>query len=575
MEAMRVFFFSIFLLASITLEAFDYTVEFQGVESQELLNHLQEGCQTILLGGKKPLSSYASLRKRAEQDIQPISDICRYWGWLGARADFTIIRSSTPKVVFKINLGPLFTFRSFTCVPTIASLDTSWLPIGKPAKSDEILRTEELLIDHLKNRGYAFSKISRKEVVADMQEHTVGCIFYLDLGKEVTFGDLKISGNQDVKAHWIRKHIAWKPGERYSREKMEKTQQNLEKTGLFTSVYLTEGEAEEPLPINLNLQEAKFKRVSASASYTSSKGPGIGFGWQHRNMYGEGNHLNFTTSLWEKFQNVRTSWRTPHFIHYNQDLVWLLEFDRQDTLAYLSQAFSASSTVERHWHERWEGFGAVKFENLHSASPSQKSTFWLAKLPMGVKWNRTNNVFDPLNGVLFNIKLTPSYQFLAPQFIYLTHTSILSLYKSCLHDKFTGAVKVVFGNIFGAAKQTIPMPDRFFSGTENTLRGYRYLSVSPLDTHRIPVGGRSLLALSLEGRVRTESKFGLVLFYDVGNVYSANFPVLRQGFLHSVGIGGRYMTLIGPLRLDIAVPLNPRRKVDSAFQIYFSIGQAF
>jgi translocation and assembly module TamA len=572
---MRIFFFFFCVLVSATLAAFDYTVEFQGVDDAALRNQLLEQSHLIRLRAKKPLSTYSALRKRAEQDIVPISEACQYWGYLGVAVDFTIIRGGMPKVVFKINLGPLFTFRSFSTIPEVPHINTSWLPIGKPAKSDQISQAEEKLIETLKNKGYAFCKIIKKEVVADMHDHTVECIFYLDLGKEVSFGDLTISGHKDVRSEWIRKHIVWRKGERYSRQKLEKSLQNLEKTGLFTSVYFQEGEPAEDLPINLKLQEGKFKRVSASASYTTSKGPGIGLDWQHRNINGEGNKLNFATSLWEKYQNVRTSLRQPHFVHYNQDLIWLLEFDRQDTLAYLSQAFSASSTVERRWHDRWEGFGGTKLENLHSQSPSQKSTYWLAKLPLGVKWNSTNNMFDPLNGVLFNIKLTPSYQFLPPQFVYLNHTTILALYKSFLHDRFTGAIKVVFGNIFGSCKQTIPMPDRFFAGTENTLRGYRYLSVSPLDRDRIPVGGRSLLALSFEARVRSESKLGGVLFYDVGNVYSANFPLLREGLLHSVGIGARYMTPIGPLRLDLAIPLNPRKNIDPAFQVYFSIGQAF
>jgi translocation and assembly module TamA len=139
----------------------------------------------------------------------------------------------------------------------------------------------------------------------------------------------------------------------------------------------------------------------------------------------------------------------------------------------------------------------------------------------------------------------------------------------------TLASKLTLGNIFGAAQHTIPTPDRFFSGTENTLRGYRYLTVSPLNKHDKPIGGRSLLAASIETRFRTDSGFGWALFYDVGNVYSANFPVIDHGFLQSTGAGIRYATPLGPLRLDVAIPLNRRHKIDPHFQIYFSIGQSF
>src|SRR5262249_18262594 len=135
----------------------------------------------------------------------------------------------------------------------------------------------------------------------------------------------------------------------------------------------------------------------------------------------------------------------------------------------------------------------------------------------------------------------------------------------------------------------IPPPERFFAGSDGLLRGYRYLTVSPLNKEREPIGGRSMLIGAFELRWRLTKKWGLVGFYDIGNVYSQSVPDLSRKQLQSVGVGIRYHTLVGPIRLDVAFPLDRRHDIkirdkhsgghhhthDPTYQIYFSIGQSF
>ncbi|MDB6080939.1 MAG: hypothetical protein JWO53_211 [Chlamydiia bacterium] len=578
---MRIAIFFLIFFTHTTLFSLDYKVEIQGIPEQEILTSVKEGSQAIQLKNKKPVASYQALRKRAEGDLQKIVDTCRYYGYLDTEANFTILRAICPTVVFKVDLGPLYTIKQITVVQSGKSSPRS---APKFARTDEILKSEETIILDLKKQGYAFCKSISKEITADALDHTVSIVFYVDMGPEVHFGKTTILGKSSIKSWRIKKHLQWKEGELYNQEKLEQAQQNLEKSGLFSSVIITEkvdtakenlekGKAE--IPIEVNLQEAKHKSFGAGVSYTTSKGPGVRATWENRNSRGRGDKLSFQTELWQKFQNARLCLRQPHFRSYNQDRIWLLEFDRQDTLAYFKEALSGSLLFERYLNDKVSLFWGGKLESLRSKTIEEKATYYLAKLPLGIRWNNSNNLLDPLHGQVVHTRLTPSYQFLAPQFGYVTHATTLISYYSFFRDKMTLAAKANFGNIFGAAKHTIPTPDRFFSGTENTLRGYRYLTVSPLGHKNKPVGGRSLLAGSLEARMRTNSGFGWVLFYDVGNVYSANLPEIGKGVLQSVGAGLRYATPIGPLRLDIACPLNPRRKIDPAFQIYFSIGQSF
>ena len=135
----------------------------------------------------------------------------------------------------------------------------------------------------------------------------------------------------------------------------------------------------------------------------------------------------------------------------------------------------------------------------------------------------------------------------------------------------------MLGSIFGAGKHEIPPPERFYAGSQNTIRGYRFLTVSPIEKrrHHKPVGGRSMFVYSLELRSRITKDIGLVGFWDIGNVYSDAIPNFERRLLQAVGVGLRYYTPVGPLRLDVAVPLNRRKDIDNYFEAYFSIGQSF
>ena len=139
--------------------------------------------------------------------------------------------------------------------------------------------------------------------------------------------------------------------------------------------------------------------------------------------------------------------------------------------------------------------------------------------------------------------------------------------------RFVAAGRVRAGTLLGASAEQVPAESRFYAGGGGSVRGYGFQTIGPFDDSDIPLGGRSLLDASLEGRYRYNDTFGVVGFVDAGNVSDAQYPQfdnLRIG----AGAGLRYMTPAGPLRFDAAIPLNPSDR-DDKFQLYISIGQAF
>jgi translocation and assembly module TamA len=121
----------------------------------------------------------------------------------------------------------------------------------------------------------------------------------------------------------------------------------------------------------------------------------------------------------------------------------------------------------------------------------------------------------------------------------------------------------------------VPVPKRVLGGTDQELRGYRYKTVSPLGEHHLPKGGQSGIFYTFETRFRVSKSIGLVPFFDIGSVYMTRIPNFRGKWYKSVGLGLRYFTFLGPLRFDIAFPLDRRDGIDPRYRVLVSLGQTF
>jgi translocation and assembly module TamA len=143
------------------------------------------------------------------------------------------------------------------------------------------------------------------------------------------------------------------------------------------------------------------------------------------------------------------------------------------------------------------------------------------------------------------------------------------------HDhRIVLAQHLTFGSILSEGLNDVPVSKRFFGGSEEDLRGYRYQSVSALRHHK-PIGGRSAFYYTIESRFRVSRTIGLVPFFDLGRVYSNPFPTFGGKWFKSVGLGLRYFSFLGPFRFDLAFPLDRRKILDPHYKILVSIGQTF
>lgn len=593
LERLRCGAASLFLFLFLTQFAVAYQVIIEGVEDPSLAELIHAVSDLEKLKNRPP-GSVLALKRRIERDLKNIRKALDSRAYYGANLSFTV-EEKGDRVRLHVTLGPSYPLRAFriryfhegkewdpdTTPPdsfTPPTLGALRLELGALATPETILRAEDLLLDALNLQGYPFATILKRDVFLDQEAHDVLVWMMVETGPLARFGSVRIEGNERTRRTFFEKKLRWHEGDIYSPLAIEKTQEALELSGLFKSVslnYDSQLSTQGTLPLTISVMEAKQRTIGFGVNYMTSLGPGLTGEWEDRNSRGLGERFGLKASLWVKKQEGTLAYRIPDFLKEHQNLILYSSFRHEQTKAFTQHTLSVGGTIDRKINRFLQFSYGTLFKLLHSQHSEQNGVFDLVEFPLEARWNRTNNLLDPTRGETLLLKVVPSFQVRSPNFFY-TVSSITGTYHVPLTQDETHvlATKMILGSIVGASKNEIPPPERFYGGSESTFRGYRYLTVSPLGRHDKVLGGRSLFLISAEWRMRLKENLGMVLFYDGGNVYHGPVPFSEHRFLQSTGLGIRYYTPVGPLRLDFAFPLNPR-KIDHRLEVYFSIGQAF
>lgn len=586
--------FTMYFLLFLTPHMFlnGYEVVFKGIDNPEIQCFLEETSQLIKLKKNEP-GTRTALRRRAEADLSNLSKALQSKAYYNAKLDLIIEDKNEPFIVtVVVDIGPQYPFADFKIVPAenteeeeepfpyeCIHLEKLGISIGTPAYPKIIIEAEDKLLTYMSRKGYPLAYIDKREVLADQTAHSVNVILHVCSGSLARFGMTDVEGNVKVKDEYFYRKIMWKAGKIYDPDQVNRTFNSLESSGLFSSInidYDEEVDENGLLPIHIHVNEGKHRSIGAGLSYNTDFGIGISGEWQHRNIRGLGERISTTANIWQEKKDASFLFVQPDFLRPLQDLVFQLEFLNEKTKGFVETYYSISETLEKQINDHLRGSCGVMVKELHNTHTDNNGEFSLFKIPMQLMWIKTNSILDPTKGHTLYLKMIPSFQIIDDKFAYVINSVTATYYKPVTSNhKFVLATKLSLGSIYGTPNHAIPPSERLYAGSDNLLRGYKYMTVSPLDREHKPIGGRSLMVFSFEARIRSTETLGFVGFYDIGNVHKEYFPQFGRKQLQSTGIGLRYHTPVGPLRLDLAFPLNRRSHIDNSFQFYVSIGQAF
>lgn len=456
-----------------------------------------------------------------------------------------------------------------------------------PAKSTAIVAAAGAGVEGWRNIGHAKAEVVGQSVVADHRSQMLAAEVLLQPGPRVTFGSLKVSGYERMRLDRILKIAGFPTGEVYSPEKLETVGKRLRRTGVFSSVALAEAEALGPgdaLDVELVLAEERLRRFGFGAEVSGSEGLNLSGYWLHRNLLGGGERLKFDAALTriggtqgEPGYDIGVRIDRPAtpvtdataFVEARVQRLDLADWqvDRQAVTFGLTRVISDTLTAE----------AALTYANS-TATDAVGSLFYKAlSLPISLTWDRRNDPVNTKKGFYLAAGVTPFLGFGATG-SGARLTTDARYYRSFGPDKkFTLAGRVQLGTVSGAGLLQTPPDYLFLSGGGGTVRGQPYQSLSVTSPRpgggTIDTGGASFVGLSAEFRAQVTEKIGAVAFYDVGYVSAGEFMSGASESHAGAGIGLRYATGFGPIRLDLAAPVSG--STGDGVQVYIGIGQAF
>ncbi len=576
-----------FLLAQEnSAQGLGYQPRIQGELSAEVRKALISEADTFQLQEQLP-STRSQLEYRARQDVRKMSRTLQSFGYFNPSIDIELQEAKSGlEVVFQVQPGARYVLGMVNLEVAAAEQEAELqlpepeelgLEPGSAFRARQVRQTESRIREYLRNRGRPSPEVSLQQALVDHEQQQVDVYYHVQPGPEADFGQTRIQGLDRVRKAYVQERIPWQQGDIFQAEKLEELRRSLVASGLFSMVQVKtksdldqEGRAE----IIVNLVERSPRTIKAGISYEADVGPKLSLGWEHRNVRGKGRSFKSSLSLSAMEVALDTEFSMPRFRRQDQTLNLTSSLARKETDAYESRSLGAAARVERQLSRHLSAGAGVAYRMLQ-VTQEEREDFGLLSLPTKLQWDSRDQVLDPRQGIRSTLRLTPYTDTFDQDLQFLKTQLGVSHYQGLMQGKrLILASRAKAGVISGASRQGIPADERFYAGGGGSVRGYGFQKLGPLEDGD-PVGGRSMLELGAELRWRLFGNSGVVGFLEGGQVYEASYPSSEEQIRWGAGIGYRYYTGFGPLRLDVAFPLNKRPGVDSDFQVYISIGQAF
>jgi translocation and assembly module TamA len=442
---------------------------------------------------------------------------------------------------------------------------------GDAFSPKEFTQTKRTIQSHFWNLGYPKAELDSKAYV-NLEAYEVEIVFTLNLRGIHTFGPVKITNNANVDEKILRTLIPFKEGDRYSANVLEKTHEELYNLGLYRFIGINQDldKADGTVPVEITLQEGDYKELGYGFGYDTDNGGKV-FG-DYKNSNFRGNLKQFSTGATVDNRGVSSymSLFLPR-LYWNDALLQGVSlqndatFEDKDYESYKQRKIDGKIGFSKKIWGLEHTVGALSdFSRIRSKLDGYESgDFWINALFYQTILDRRDDSNNPKNGYYFSFLIEHGTKLLASDETYIKTLSEARFLKSF------DPLKVSFKTTLGTLDNDLPIHKRFFAGGDYSNRGYAYQKVGILDSQGNPYGGLSLIETSLEFEYPIFKDTAIALFWDATMLeQSAN--TFTNDFVNSVGFGVRYYTPIGPLRMDLGVPLD-----DDGVMFHLGIGQVF
>ncbi|WP_246333362.1 autotransporter assembly complex protein TamA [Aureimonas mangrovi] len=597
----------------------EYTVTLTVSPEIEDLESTLRSASTLVADEDEAVSGSLGLLSKARNDrrrlVAALFENSRYGGIVTIRIQGQDIAELQPDATFDtsgpvpveifVQPGDLFTVGRValsTDNGRVLDPETYELTPGSSADSTRILAAENQVFRDLRNEGRPFVAVTGRDVVADHATDTLDYALELSPGEPVPFGQTSVTGTQEVIPGFVAYMAGIEPGTIYSPEDLELARERLVSLGVFSSVNVRIADAQASdgtVPVLVEVSERPFNTLGAGATFSNTDGAGVNAYYERRNLFGRAESIRLEGSVSriganEISDNGReidgvdfrggATFRRPGVLGPDSVYVGSLIALREQPLAYDRYSIAGTSGVEYKIDEVQSVIAGIRVEYEEITDYLGDDEFLIASAPLTYTFDNRDDELNPTEGLRLQAYVEPSYDALGSTPFVKARGDVSAYLSFDENDRFIVAGRAALGSVFGADLEDVPNSRRFYAGGGGSVRGYVFQSIGPyypdfalpgtnpifVDT---PTGGLSLFEASAELRIGVTENIQIVPFIDGGTVSDDLFPDFGE-FKLGAGVGARYLTSFGPIRIDVGIPLDPGPR-DGSFQIYAGIGQAF
>ena len=542
-------------------------------------------------------ANFAQLRRRAQSDAELVDRLLRIEGYYDAvvQTRFETDGADRVDVIINVQAGPQYELDAIS-LPGLENAvapdperfrDSFGLQSGAIVNSDRIVEAIGRLDTAMVENGYAFAQTGEPELETDHAERLGDLEVPVTPGGRYHFGSIVMPRTDLFDADHVQMIARFDPGDLYQASDVEDLRRALIATGLVSTISIDPVVAEDPdkVDIAVNVEPAPLRTIAGELGYGTGEGVRAAVSWEHRNFFPPEGLIRATGVLATQEQSGSIAFRRNNFRRRDNILNGRVALSVVDRPAFKAQTFSVAANIERKsnliYQKRWSWSAGVELlasresDVTGPAGATGRETYFIGSLPGLVVYDASDDLLDPTRGFRLSARVAPEASFQNGSFFYVRGQLDGSAYFP-VSDNIVLAGRTRLGTIAGAGNNRIAPSRRLYSGGGGSVRGYGYQSIGPHDVNNDPVGGRSLVEFSLEARVKTGflgGNLGIVPFVDGGNVYTSSKPDF-SGLRYGAGIGLRYYSDFGPIRIDVGTPINPQPG-DSRIAVYVSLGQAF
>nr|WP_310223588.1 autotransporter assembly complex family protein [Sphingobium xenophagum] len=570
-----------------------YTVALNGLDTiADAQFKLRFDELSALRQGENKAANLAQINRRIKEDSDLLDRLLRAKGYYAARIRGAV--SAPPAGSDRLAVR-------FTIIPgtqyLLASVDVAGMAetgsrepalraafspkVGDPVDADQILEGRDALATALLESGYPFAKVDEPEVRIDHEERQGDLDLIVTPGGYRTFGAIRLSNAELFSARHVQNIARFDPGDPYMASDVEDLRRAIVATGLVSSVTLkpTDAGDGEHVDLAIDVRPAPLRTIAGELGYGTGEGYRAEVSWQHRNFFPPEGAVTVRGVVGTQEQTASFTYRRNNFRRRDNVLTGLLSVSNIRREAFDARTITLSGALERTtnilFQKDWVwrvGAELIASDEADAFSGGSRRTFLIGAVPLSLTYDGSDDLLNPTKGFRLGGRISPELSFQNETFGYAKVQLDGSLYQP-MGEKLVVAARARFGSILGSTVEQIAPSRRFYAGGGASVRGYGYQAIGPrFGEDDNPVGGKSLAEFSLEARVRF-GNFGVVPFIDAGNISTSFLPRFRDLRI-GTGLGLRYYSNFGPIRVDVGTPINPQSG-DPKIAVYVSLGQAF